>query len=246
GGAPVLVEFQAHGAGQDLLFQGLRQAAVTLAEKAQVHGEGLRCLEHAPDVPGPGGAGGGIGAGGGASAAAQHGGDTTHQRLLDLLGTDKVDVGVDTPGGGDQALPGDHLGTRADNDVHSGLNVRVAGLADGEDTAFLEADIPLDHTPVVENQGVGNHRVRHLGGGALALAHPVADHLAAAEFDLFPIAGEILLHPDPQLRVPEPQPIPQGWAKHLAVGLSADGCHFAVLRIVSYFELHISRFTFHV
>ena len=43
-GTPVLVEFQPHGARLDLLFKGRRLAGVALAEKAQIHGEGLRRL----------------------------------------------------------------------------------------------------------------------------------------------------------------------------------------------------------
>ena len=44
----------------------------------------------------------------------------------------------------------------------------------------LEADIGLDDAPVVEDQRVGDHGIdRALGIGHLALAHAVADHLAA-------------------------------------------------------------------
>jgi hypothetical protein len=100
------------------------------------------------DVPRPRRAGGGEGAGGRPGAAADHGGDAGHQRLVDLLRADEVDVAVDAAGGDDHAFAGDDLGAGADDDGHAGLDVRVAGLADGGDAAVLEADVGLDDAPV--------------------------------------------------------------------------------------------------
>jgi hypothetical protein len=114
-------------------------------------------------------------------------------RLLDLLRADEVDVAVDAAGGDDHAFAGDDLGARADDDVHARLHVGVAGLADGGDAAALDADVGLDDAPVVDDQGVGDdHVVRFVLARAvddLALAHAVADGLAAAELDFFAIAA---------------------------------------------------------
>jgi hypothetical protein len=52
------------------------------------------------------------------------------QRVLDLLGADEVDVGVEAAGGQDLALARDGLGAGADDDVDARLGVGVAGLAD--------------------------------------------------------------------------------------------------------------------
>jgi hypothetical protein len=50
-------------------------------------------------------------------------------------------------------------------------------------------------TGVIDDQRVGNYGVHcALGTGALALSHPVADHLAAAKLDLFTIGGQVALH----------------------------------------------------
>ena len=51
---------------------------------------------------------------------------------------------VDAAGGEDLALAGDDLGARADDDVDAGLDVGIAGLADGGDAAVPEADVGLD------------------------------------------------------------------------------------------------------
>src|SRR6185295_3688156 len=136
----------------------------------------------AVDVPGPGRAGGGEGAGCRPGAAAQHGGDPRHERLVDLLRADEVNVRVDAARGDDHALARDHFGACADRNGDGGLDVRVARLADLPDFPALDADVGLDDAPVVHNQRVGDDGVGDLGREQLALAHAVADHLAAAEF----------------------------------------------------------------
>src|SRR6185503_20958110 len=97
-------------------------------------------------------------------------------------------------GGEDLALAGDRLRARADDDVDARLHVGVAGLADGTDAAIAQADVGLDDAGVVDDQRVGDHGVDGaLGAACLALAHAVADHLAAAELHLLAIDGEVLL-----------------------------------------------------
>jgi hypothetical protein len=204
-----------------------RAAGVALAQEAQVHREGIGRLQHAVDVLRPRRAGGGEGAGGRAGAAAQHGGHAAHQRLFDLLRADEVDVAVDAAGGDDHAFAGNDLGARADDDVHARLHVGVAGLADGRDAAALDADVGLDDAPVVDDQRVGDHAVHRLRAGAvdaLALAHAVADGLAAAELDFFAVAAglqrEVLLDLDDQAGVGQAHAVAHGGAEHLGVGAS--------------------------
>src|SRR5207302_218402 len=115
----------------------------------------------------------------------------------DLLRADEMDVAVDAAGGGDHALARDDLGAGADRNRHRGLDVGIARLADLPDAPSLDADIGLDDAPVVDDQRVGHHGVGDLFRGALALAHPVADHLAATELHLLAVRGEILFDLDP-------------------------------------------------
>jgi hypothetical protein len=147
------VQLEADGACVDLLVQRIGQAGVALAQKAQVHGEGIGRLQHALHVEGAGRAGGGQRAGGGAGAAAQHGGHAAGQGLFDLLRADEVDVAVDAACGDDVALAADDLGAGADDDVHAGLRVGVAGLADGGDAPGLEANVGLEDAGVVDRPG---------------------------------------------------------------------------------------------
>ena len=53
--------------------------------------------------------------------------------------------------------------------------------------------------------------------GDLALAHAVADHLAAAELHLLAVAAEVLLDLDDEVGVGEPHPIAGGGTEHLGV-----------------------------
>ena len=158
-GAPVFMQLEANHAGIDLLVQGGRQRGVAFAQKSEVHREGVSRLQHAFDVPRPGRAGGGKGAGGRPGAAAQHGGDAAGQRLVNLLRADEMDVGINAASGDDGALTTDDLGAGADDDVHTRLHVRVAGLADGGNAAALQTDIGFDDAPIVEDQGVGHDAI---------------------------------------------------------------------------------------
>ena len=50
-----------------------------------------------------------------------------------------------------------------------------------------------------------------------ALAHAVADHLAAAELHLLAVGGEILLDLDDEIGVGEPHAVAGGRAEHVGI-----------------------------
>ncbi len=220
--SPVFVQLEADGAGAHLFAQRFGQRDIALAEKAEIHRKGIGRFEHALNVPRARRAGSRVGAGGRPGAAAEHRGHPRHQRFVDLLRADEVDVAVDTAGGDDHPFAGDDLGAAADADRHAGLDVRIAGLADAGNGAALDGDIGLDDSPVVDDQRIGDHRVRHFGSELLALPHAVADDLAAAELDLLAVDREIVLDGDPQLGIGEANAIADGRAEHLGVGLTRN------------------------
>ena len=216
--APVLVQFERAGAGLDLLDERGGLGGVALAGEAEVHRVRVRRLDHALDVPGAGRAGGGEGAGRGPGAAAQHRGDAGHQRLLDLLRADEMDVRVEAAGGEDLAFARDHFGPRPDDDGDAGLDVGIAGLADRRDQPVLQADVGFDDPPMIEDDGVGDDGVDGAPrAGRLRLSHAVADHLAAAELHLLAVGGEILLDLDHELGVGEADPVAGRRAEHFGV-----------------------------
>ncbi len=53
-GAPILMQFQAAGAGAHLLASGSRGAGVAFSEKAEVHRPRFGGFEHARQIPAPG------------------------------------------------------------------------------------------------------------------------------------------------------------------------------------------------
>ena len=206
------MQLQAAGAGFHLGAQRPRGGAVPFAEEADVDREGVGRLEHPVEVPWSGRAGGGGCPRGGAGAAAEHRGDAGGDRLVDLLGADEVDVGVDGAGGQQPPLAGDHLGPGADDEggVDPALGVRVARLADADDPAGLDADVRLDDPPMVEDEGVGDHQVERVRGAG-RLPHPVPDDLAAAERHLVTVDGEVPLDLEQQIGVGEPHAVARGW-----------------------------------
>jgi hypothetical protein len=89
-----------------------------------------------------------------------------HQRLLDLLRADEMDMRVDAAGGEDLALAGDRLGAGADDDVDARLVSGLPALPMAT-IAVLQADIGLDDAPVVDDQRIGDDGVdRALGARA--------------------------------------------------------------------------------
>ena len=143
--------------------------------------------------------------------------------MLDLLRTDEVDVTVEAARGEDLAFARDHVGARADHDGDAGLNVRVAGLADRADHAFLDRDVRFHDAPVIDDQRIGDDRVgRALLVGHLRLAHAVADHLAATELHFLAIGGEILFHLDDEIGIGKPHPVADGGTEHVGIDGTFD------------------------
>src|SRR6516162_192860 len=105
-------------------------------------------------MPGTGRAGRGKGAVRGAGAAAEHRGDATHERVLDLLRADEMDVTVETASREDLALTGDDVGAGANHDCDARLDIGITGLADRGDHAFLDRDVGLYDAPVIDDQRI--------------------------------------------------------------------------------------------
>ncbi len=127
------------------------------------------------------------------------------------------------------AFAGDDLRAGADDDVDARLDVGIAGLADGRDAAVLDGDIRLHDSPMVEDQRIGDDGVDRAGGTApLALAHAVADHLAAAELHLLAIDREIALDLDEELGIGQADAVAGGGPEHIGIGAAGDaGGHLA-------------------
>ena len=159
-------------------------------------------MDHASDVPCTRRARRRVGTGRRPGAAAQHGGDAGHDRIIDLLRADHVDVRIEAAGRQNFAFTGNRFGAGTDDDVDVGLGVRVAGFADTDDAPIAEPHIGFHHAPIIDNQRVGNHGVGSAGrAGCLGLPHAVTDHFAAAEFYFFTIGRVVAFDLDKQFGV---------------------------------------------
>ena len=229
--APVFVQLQRAGAGLDHFGKRRRSRGVAFAGEAEIDGEFIGRLDHAGDVKRAGRACGGEGAVRRSGAAAEHRCDARHQRFLDLLRTDEMNVRIEAAGREDFAFAGDNFGARADDDGHVGLDIWIAGLADRRDPAVLDADVGLDDAPVIENERVGDDGVgRALFVGDLRLPHAVAYHLAAAKFYFLAVRAKILFHFDDQIGVGEPHAVALRRPEHVGINRAADACWHEFLR----------------
>ena len=179
-------------------------------------------MQHASDVPGARAAGCRSRAGGRTRPAPDHGRDTRHQGIVDLLRANEMNMTIDPAGGNDRAFTGDDFRRSADDDGDVGLDVRIARFADAADPAILDTDVRLDDTEVIDNQRVGDHGIRNFVRPALALAHAVADDFAAAELHFLTVDGMVLLHLDPEIGIRKTHAVARGRAEHLGISLSSD------------------------
>src|SRR5439155_1103760 len=71
-------------------------------------------------------------------------------------------------------------------------HVGVAGLADADDAAGAHADVGFVNSAEIDNQCICDHQVERVGGAG-HLAHPLAQHFAAAELALVAVDGVVAL-----------------------------------------------------
>ena len=107
-----------------------------------------------------------------------------------------------------------------------GCTSGLPALPSAGDAAGLDRDVGLDDAPVVEHQRIGDDGVGHLRREALALAHAVADGLAAAELHLLAVAagaqGVVVLDLDHEAGVGEADAVADGGAEHLGIGAAGS------------------------
>src|SRR6056297_693954 len=91
------MQLERAGTGVHLFLKRGWERGIALTRKGKVHREGIRRLQHPPDMPRPRRTGGGQRAMRRAGATAQHGGQAGMQCILDLLGADEVDMAIKAP-----------------------------------------------------------------------------------------------------------------------------------------------------
>src|ERR1700754_2988352 len=142
------MQLQRTGTSADLLNKGVGATGIAFTSQQNIDRQPLTCLKHATNMPWPRCAGRGVGAGCPTRAPAYHGGNAAGDGFFDLLRRDKVNMGVNPARRHNLAFSGDDFGTWPDNDINSGLNVRIAGFNDLGDVPARQANIGFDDTPM--------------------------------------------------------------------------------------------------
>jgi hypothetical protein len=149
--APVLVDLEADAAAGDLVENRARPRGVAAAEQAKIDRPFFRRLQHLADVER-------------AAAvdadrdrperAADHGRQSRRDGVLAKLRGVEMHMDIDAARRRDHAFRIAHHGGRADDQLrmHAVHGRGVAGLADGDDLAVLDADVALDDA---------EHRIDH-------------------------------------------------------------------------------------
>ncbi len=218
------MQFEATGSGANLLRQRLLCGGVALAQEAKVDGPVFASLKHSCEVPRSRRTSRGVRASSRPGATSDHCGDSIRYGLVDLLRGDKVDVGINATSSDQQIFAGDHLRARPYDQVlvYAFHGIGIACLADFDNPSILDADITLDDTLVVDDQGIGNHEVEGTmlprTCGMAALTHAVADDFASAKRDFVTIGGEVLLYLNDQFGICQAYTVPCRWTVQVTVG----------------------------
>ncbi len=213
------MQLQRAGTAKDHLLQRFRLGCVTLAGETDVHRNGIERLDHPPDVPWAWRASRRQSSMRRPRTAAKHGRHARHQRFFDLLRADEMDMRVHAAGREDLAFASNDLRTGADDDRNAGLRIGVAGLTDGDNQPVLQAHIGLVDTGMIDDHRIGDDRVDgSVCARNLALAHAVAYDLAAAEFHLLAIDGEIPLDLNEELGIGQAHLVTSRRAEHARIG----------------------------
>ena len=138
-----------------------------------------------------------------------------------------MDMHIKPACGQDAPFTGDDFRARADDDVHIGLRVGIARLANRGNPPAAQADICFHHAPMVQDQRIGDNGIhRAIGARDLRLAHAIANHLAAAEFHFLTIGGQVALNLDEDFRIGQAHTVAHGWAIHAGISGARDfRCH---------------------
>ena len=166
--APVFMKLKPTGACLDLFDQRPRKGRIALAKETDIHRNAVGGLQHPGNMPRTGRTGGGVRTRRRAGTTAQHAGHAGIKGIFDLLRANPVNMGINPACGDDIAFTGNNLGPRADDDINTGLNIRVSGLADPGNAPPGDADIGFDNPGIIKDQRVGDHGInRTFGAGCL-------------------------------------------------------------------------------
>ena len=192
------MNFQSHGACFYLFDQRFFIGAVSFSKESQIHGIFFCRFQHHLHIPGARCTGGGVGSVRRPRSASDHGGNAGVQCTVNLLGTDKMNMGINSSCRYDHSFPRQRLCRRAHGHSRSYAihNGRVPRFSNTFDFSVLNSDICFHDAGIIYNQCIGNHQIQIpiAAAGLYRLAHSIPDGFSSSEFDFLPIGGIIFFH----------------------------------------------------
>ena len=225
--APVFVDLQPDAAGLHLLDDRGGLVRIAAPEEAEIDRPVLGGLQHLADIE----RAAEINADGDrAERPAQHSGDARRDRVLAQSGRVEVHMHVDGARGGDHAFAVAHRGGGGNDQprIDAVHDRGIAGLAEPDDAAVLDAEIAfddadhrIDHQHVAEQKIERALRAGHAGGKPDA----VAQRLAAAVQAFIAVNGVVLLDDGDQRRVGKAHTVADGRAIERGIVSAWDRNH---------------------
>ena len=111
--------------------------------------------------------------------------------MLNLLGTNKMNMRIHPTGCHDAPFRCNHLSGSPNRHGNPILNQRVSRMPDPNDPAIFNPDIGFDYSlDRIQNQGVCNHQIQRLGiQCGWRLPHAITDHFSTAKLHFISIAA---------------------------------------------------------
>ena len=129
-----------------------------------------------------------------------------------------MDMTVKAPRRENSPFARNNLSSWSYDDINVRLCVGISRLPDRCNASIAHGNVCFVYSSVIKDQRIGDNSIRRpLRAGALGLPHTIADHFAAAEFDLFTIGRKIAFHLDNDFCIGKTNFIACCWTIHTSI-----------------------------
>lgn len=175
----------------------------------------------------------------GSCSTSKHSRDAGSDGFLSLLGTDEVDMGIETTRSNNAMFACNHICAVSDHEVgiYAIHHVRVSSLAHARDYAVFDTNIGLVYPCPVDYQGIRNYSIQtFVVGPSACLTHAFSQSLAAPKRAFITVPRHIFFDLDPQVCGSQSYQVTRCGSEHANVGLSLHGADINMRRISRWFR----------
>ena len=127
--------------------------------------------------------------------------DTTHERFINLLRTNKVYVRINSTSSNNHAFARNDFSAGSHNNIYPRLNIRITRFTYLMNKSIFKTYISFNNTPMVNDEHIRNDSINAIDTHTLALPHTITNDFAATKFNFFSINREVFFNFDPQIRI---------------------------------------------